>query len=107
MAESMGLRKPSGRACTSSITMTELAMLWTLRHLAGLEANRLSKNWTFVVKIMGASQFSVRNFSRDICSSPLSPSPCCSTTTSEWCSRIFSLPKISLKTIAVWVMIEV
>ena len=54
----MGCRNSVGNICTSSKTTTEFAMLCTFLLRDTLWEKRLSKNCTFVVTMIGASQFS-------------------------------------------------
>ena len=58
MASRHGASKCEGRLWASSKIMTELAMLCNFLQVDGLLENRDSKNWTLVVTIKGASQFS-------------------------------------------------
>ncbi len=67
-------------------------------------ANRDSKNCTAVVTTTGISQFSVAFAIRIVWGPGFSSR---SYSTPEWCSRTFSLPRISRKTCAFCSMMEV
>jgi len=56
---SMGCKNPTGNICASSRITTELQILCNFRHREVRQAYSDSKNCTFVVTMIGASQFSV------------------------------------------------
>ena len=58
IARTHGLRYGTGNVCASSKTITESAMLCSLRHREVAFEYRLSKNCTAVVTTIGAFQFS-------------------------------------------------
>ena len=66
IAHTHGRKYGSGNICASSNTTTLPAMLCSLRHCEGLQANKDSKNCTAVVTTTGASQFSVARSIRQV-----------------------------------------
>ena len=59
-----GRRKGAGSDCASSKTITDFARLCNFRQRDGRFEYRDSKNWTLVVTMIGASQFSVSSRAR-------------------------------------------
>ena len=57
----IGCKNSTGNICASSRITTELQILCNFRHREVRQAYSDSKNCTFVVTIIGASQFSVAN----------------------------------------------
>ena len=100
----MGCSRSPGNVCASSKSITLWAILCSLRQEAGCEAYIDSSNCTFVVTMIGKSQFSVANFFISVVSSSLSA---LFSFKLEWCSNTFSSPKIRFRMDAVWEMILV